>query len=116
MIKTTDYPVFPEPPILKPTDDNRFVLADTYRVENVKVPRGYKTNGANIPRLFWWLIPPFKPKYLPAIIIHDYLCDREKYPLADSLFEYALLQIEDSFITRLMIKAVKIYHKIKYGV
>jgi hypothetical protein len=80
------------------------------------VPRGYETNGANIPRIFWGVIPPFKPKYLPAVIVHDYLCDLEQYALADRFFEDMLLKIENSFKTRVMIFTVRLYHKIKYGV
>ena len=79
--------------------------------QGVKVPQGYKTNGADIPRVLWSVVPPFKPKYLPAIIVHDYLCDQDRYRLADILFERLLLRIEDSFITRAMIYAVKLYHR-----
>ena len=35
--------------------------------------------GANVHRLFWSIIPPFKSKYLPAVIVHDYLCKENKY-------------------------------------
>ena len=104
-------------PIFYPTRDNKVVLAKDFEVKKLFViPAGYKSNGANIPRLFWWLIPPFKPKYLPAVIVHDYLCDLEEYAVADMLFEELLLDIEDSFKTRLMIRAVKLYHRFKYGV
>ena len=101
---------------VSPTLDNRFILLKPYKFENIMVPKGYKTNGANIPRPLWLLVPPFKPKYLPAVIVHDYLCGKEKYVLADDLFEKKLLTIEDSIITRSMVKAVRLYHKIKYGV
>ncbi len=104
-------------PIFYPTRDNKVVLAKDFEVKKLFViPAGYKSNGANIPRLFWWLIPPFKPKYLPAVIVHDYLCDLEKYEVADVFFEELLLDTEDSFKTRLMIRAVKLYHRFKYGV
>jgi len=103
-------------PILKPTKDNRFIVVGPYRINNnIVVPAGYKTNGANIPRIFWWLIPPFKPKYLPAVIAHDYLCDLEQYKLADKVFEGLLFSIEKSLKTKLMVFAVKIYHFAKYG-
>jgi len=102
---------------ITPTHNNRFILKKPFRIENIQIPKGYKTNGANIPRIFWWFIPPFKPKYLPAVIVHDYLCDKDKYTLADDLFEKILVDyIENSFRTRIMVKAVRLYHKIKYGV
>lgn len=40
----------------------------------VHVPRGYLTDGASVPRVFWSLIPPWGP-YGPAAIVHDFLCD-----------------------------------------
>lgn len=104
-------------PIFYPTRDNRVVLAKPFRLsKEFVIPAGYRSNGANIPRLFWWFIPPFEPKYLSAVIAHDWLCDKERYKEADEIFEELLLEIEDSFKTRLMIRAVRLYHKIRYGV
>ena len=103
-------------PKVQPTINNKYVLLEHYQVENVRVPKGYETNGADVPKLFWWFVPPFKPKFLPAIIIHDYLCEKEEYKLADNLFESTLFAIEKSFVTKTMVKFVRIYHKIKYGV
>ena len=103
-------------PTVRPTLDNRYLLVEPFRVDQTfVVPAGYQTNGANIPRLFWWLIPPFKPKYLPAIIVHDFLCDKERYKEADDLFEQMLFAIETSWRTRLMVKAVRLYHRVRYG-
>lgn len=38
------------------------------------VPVGYKTDFASIPRIFWRILPPHGP-YVPAAVVHDYLCD-----------------------------------------
>lgn len=104
-------------PILQPSLDNTFIVAKPFRVNSsLTIPKGYKTNGANIPRVFWFIIPPFKPKYLPAVVVHDFLCDKERYQMADKLFKNILLSIEDSFKTRTMVFAVRLYHKIRYGV
>jgi len=104
-------------PIFSPTSDNKVILEKDYKInEDFVIPAGFKSDGATIPRLLWWFIPPFKPKYLPAVIVHDYLCNLEKYRQADVWFSYLLLQIEDSFKTRMMIRAVKLYHRFKYGV
>lgn len=105
---------YPKYPNVRATFDNKFVLELPYQVKNVLIPKGYKSNGANIPRIFWSLIPPNKPKYQPAIMIHDYLCDKEMYKLADDLFEEVLFDIEISWKTKAMVKAVRLYHKIKY--
>lgn len=40
----------------------------------IVVPRGYLTDGASVPRVFWGLIPPWGA-YGQAAILHDYLCE-----------------------------------------
>lgn len=101
---------------VSPTDDNNYILAKELIYKDTLVPKGYKTNGANIPRILWPLVPPFKPKYLPAVIVHDYLCDIEDYIKADQYFKEILKEIEDTYITRTMVTAVKLYHRIRYNV
>jgi len=105
-----------EYPILKPTFDNKFILDNDYEIAGIKISKGYETNGADVPRVFWWFIPPFKPKYLPAIIVHDFLFENKQYKKGNDIFEQILLTIEDSFTTRMMIKSVRIYANLKYGV
>ena len=102
--------------VVTPTTDNKYLIEQKIIYKDITIPKGYKTNGANVPRLFWSIIPPFKPKYLPAVIVHDYLCDAEEYVKADKYFKEILLNIENSFITKCMVKAVNIYHKIRYRV
>jgi hypothetical protein len=97
---------------VSPTSGNRYVLLEQY----LMVPAGYRTNGANIPMIFWWVTPPFKPEYLPAVIVHDYLCDKEEYVEADKYFEEILYGIDKCWRTWLMVKFVKLYHFIKYGI
>jgi len=105
-------------PLVYPTKDNKFKLAMPYEYKDIVVPAGYITNGANIPRIFWQLIPPFKPKYLPAVIIHDYLTEDKQlkhntFKYANDTFEEVILGIENSIFTRSMIRAVKFYRLIK---
>ena len=38
----------------------------------VTVPRGFKTDLASVPQLFWNIIPPFG-KYDDAAVVHDWL-------------------------------------------
>ncbi|MGT3199083.1 DUF1353 domain-containing protein, partial [Yersinia enterocolitica] len=40
----------------------------------IKVPTGYVTDLASVPRVFWALFPPHG-RYAKAAIIHDYLYD-----------------------------------------
>jgi len=37
------------------------------------VPKGFYTDLASVPRIFWWAVPPFGVDDL-AFIIHDYFC------------------------------------------
>ncbi len=97
--------------ILQPLPSNNFKILQEYKYEDITVPKGYITNGADVPRAFWNIIPPFQPKFLPAIVVHDYLCDAYDMGFADDVFGEMLLKIEDSFVTRSMINIVKFYHK-----
>ena len=103
-------------PLLRPTIDNKFIVEEDYIIYGITVPKNYKTNGANIFRLFWIIIPPFKPKFLGAVVVHDYLTDKEEYKLADDKFEEILFAVEKSFITKSMVYTVRKYHRIRYGV
>ena len=103
---------------LQPTPQGTFrILEDFYPFldKSIKIPKNYVTNGANIPRIFWSIIPPFYPLYLNAVVVHDYYCDLEYYSLADYYFKLLLLSVEDSYKTRSMIWSVKHWHKYKYS-
>ena len=104
-------------PHLQPTDNNKFILIKEYKYKEIQVPINYITNGADIPRPFWIIIPPFKPKFFPAVLIHDYLIEKAKSNedilIANNYFEEILLQIENSLNTRNMVRAVKLYWSIK---
>ena len=104
-------------PHLQPTDNNKFILIKEYKYKEIEVPLNYITNGADIPRPFWIIVPPFKPKFFPAVLIHDYLIEKAKSNedilIANNYFEEILLQIENSLNTRNMVRAVKLYWKVK---
>ena len=101
--------------LITPTEIG-YRLLHKYTFNDVTIPSGYETNGADIPRVFWSIVPPFKPKYLPAIVIHDYLCSKKDYKRADEYFKESLYSIEKSFVTMVMILAVKIYHRVRYQI
>jgi hypothetical protein len=61
----------------------------------VKVPKGYRTDFASVPRPLWPLFPPFG-RYARAAIVHDYLystnaCSRF---LADCLFRELMFHLK----------------------
>lgn len=103
-------------PVLKPFSKDKFELVEDYRYGDVIVPKSYKTNGANVPRIFWSIFPPNSPEYLSAVIAHDYLCDKGFYKLADETLKEMMSELGVAkwkiwcFYT-----ACRIWHKIKYG-
>jgi hypothetical protein len=68
---------------LAPLPGRRFILIEDYTIGSFTIPKGFVSNGANIPRIAWFIYPPFDPKNLPFIMLHDYLCS-----LADTTEEY----------------------------
>ncbi|AQW82904.1 DUF1353 domain-containing protein [Campylobacter pinnipediorum] len=113
--------------IVKPFSKDKFELAEDFIFGYIKVPKGYKTNGANIPRLLWSLFPPNAPEYLSAIVIHDYLCDvadstikdnilkNVNFKYADDMLLKALLTLSvNKFKSRLFYYSCRAYHKLRY--
>lgn len=102
-------------PKVQATKNDKFFLIESYKYNSVVIPKGFITNGADIPRVFWFVVHPFKPKFFPAVIIHDYLIkiatNKDEIIYANYYFEKILLQIENSLKTRIMIIAVKLYWK-----
>lgn len=50
----------------------RYRLHEIMRVVGEEVPRHFITDGATIPRIFWFFFPPVC-RYFPAAVVHDYL-------------------------------------------
>lgn len=57
-----------------------YVVAERYRYDStllgevIEVPAGYHTDFASVPRIFWRILPPHGP-YVPAAVLHDWLCE-----------------------------------------
>lgn len=88
--------------VVKPFDKYKFEVVEDLKVSlnciDFVLPKGYTTDGASIPRIFWSIYPPYKPQWLTACVIHDYLCSRamhsqdkyKAYELADLAFKESL--------------------------
>lgn len=102
-----------KPPTLTPFADGEYWVLDNDMVYEVRksgysivVPRGFVTDFASVPRIFWTIFPRHG-EYTRAAIVHDYLywqqqCTRQQ---ADELFDIIM---EDSHVdsaTRLTIYA-----------
>lgn len=55
--------------LLEPT---LYRLCEPLHLAGVKVPEGFVTDGASVPRLLWWLFPP-TGRYFTAAVVHDWL-------------------------------------------
>ena len=41
---------------------------------SITIPSGTMTDGASVPRLLWWFLPPWGDKSTRAAVLHDYIC------------------------------------------
>lgn len=109
-------------PILKPVGKYQFELVENYRYKDIVIPKGYITDGASVPRIFWSIFPPNKAEYLSAAIVHDYLTDIviEKKSItfrsADNTFRDMLIDLNVSKIeVKVLYWSVRLYHLLRYG-
>lgn len=105
-----------KPLFKKNQNENSILVKDT-------IPKGYETDGASIPRLFWSLYPPFKSEYFSAALIHDYLCSKaafekdkkQAFKIADEvLFEVMRSLKVDRKTCYIFYFACSFYHFLKY--
>ena len=69
-----------ESPAIIPIHEELFILAEDYVYEwikddqktRLKIPKGFRFDGASVPRFLWWWLPPIAD-YMPAVVVHDYL-------------------------------------------
>ncbi|KYM50763.1 hypothetical protein A2U11_08325 [Fusobacterium necrophorum subsp. funduliforme] len=95
------------------------LLEDYYYEVNgyiIKVPKGFITDLASVPRAFWSIFPP-AGKYTPAAIVHDYLYSEFNTTginrtLADKVFLFIMKELGVGFLKRnVMYKAVRSFGK-----
>jgi len=54
--------------------DNVYNLDTSIYIDGVKIPKGFRWDGASIPRFLWALIySPFHPDVMAPSMVHDYL-------------------------------------------
>ena len=84
--------------ILEPISNGKAVLMQDYVYSingyDIKVFRGFITDGASVPKSLQWLYDPFG-KYIKAAVIHDYLysCYNNtgiNRTLADKIFRHIM--------------------------
>jgi len=71
------------------------------------VPIGFKTNGISYKyRLIGIFINRFDPRYIKAVIFHDYLTEQGEWGEGNKIFEELL---PNDMISKIMVIGVKLY-------
>jgi len=101
---------------VQPLHHSRYKVLKAIHYKDVTVPVGYRTNGADIPRVFWSYIPPNWSDTLGAVIVHDYMCDvassKAEYEKADKYFKEILSELNvQKTKAKQMHKSVSFYTK-----
>ena len=52
--------------------NNNWELTDSFELDSYVIPKGFRTDLASVPKLFWSILPPIG-QWMTASIIHDYL-------------------------------------------
>lgn len=100
-----------------------------YRTDDPKdiiiVPKGFVTDFASIPRLFWSILPPSgsskRNKYGKCAVLHDYLYDKSciysvSRKEADEIFLEAMVAMKVSgFVRKLFYYMVRWFGKKNYS-
>ncbi len=102
--------------ILSPRINHRYEVVEPFTTCGVTVPKGYITNGADIPRLFWVFFPPNDSTTMPAVVVHDYLCylasTKTGYTLADTKFKDVCIEFKVPKFRRVIYyTAISLYTK-----
>jgi len=100
--------------MITPRPNDKYKVLGDFKYKDIIVPKGYHTNGADIPRFLWIFWPPNRSSYLPAVVVHDYLCDKEDYSKADEYFKEILSILNvNKFTVWCFYNSVKFYHIFK---
>lgn len=96
------------PLLLEPYGDRKWILKEEYVYEingyYLKVPKGFITDLASVPRVLWVFFPPYG-KYTEAAVVHDYLYSKINdtginRELADKIFNHIMKELGVSFYKR----------------
>ena len=104
--------------ILEPISNGKAILLQDYVYSingyDIKVFRGFITDGASVPKSLQWLYNPFG-KYIKAAVIHDYLYSAYNNTginrtLADKIFNFIMKETGvDNRTVRRFYNAVKYF-------
>ncbi|PAF52015.1 hypothetical protein BKH44_04885 [Helicobacter sp. 13S00477-4] len=105
--------------LLEELAEPRYGICTDSRKE-ICIPKGYVSDGASIPKIFWFILSPFED-YAKCAILHDYLCDLYHLGLgsrkeADDIFLESMQEIGIKKSTTLTLYAfVRLYAIFRYN-
>ena len=88
-----------------------FQLTEPFRylssIGTITIPKGFFTDGASVPRIFWNIFSPWG-SYFSAALVHDYLYSKDSsdtFPVderlvADKIFKEAMFNAGVGWVTR----------------
>lgn len=82
-----------------------YYLGDKGSDTFVRIPNGYLTDGASVPRIFWNIIPPWG-KYGQAAILHDYLCEYLQVETAEGKRDITRKECDAIFLEAMLVLGV----------
>jgi hypothetical protein len=102
--------------LIAPNDLGEWSLYEEFSYYDSKgtiynIPKGFKTDFASVPRLFWNLFPPYG-RYGKAAVLHDYLYSYKILPKheADLEFYEAMKVLEvDKITIKILYLSVKYF-------
>jgi len=85
-------------------------VGDESSSDVVQIPKGFETDFASVPRIFWMIFPP-DGKYTQAAVLHDYMAFRSVRSKEDidHIFLEAMRVLKVSKVRRKLI-----YYAVKY--
>ena len=62
-----------------------------FKDKTIRIPAGYRSDGASVPRIFWGLLsPPIDPITLEPSVAHDFLYDIKIAPRREIDYWYIM--------------------------
>jgi len=94
---------------VKPNNDGRYwiLLEDLICQWNefyIKIPKGFITDFASVPRIFWSFLPPVG-RYIKPAVLHDYLYRYTKFnrKICDNIFLETMRDMKVPLYQRLLL-------------
>lgn len=79
------------------------------------IEKGFESDLASVPRLLWWIFPPFG-KYAEPSVVHDWFYKYKKLPKkkADRLFLIMMIEKDTNIATAILFYVAVLFSR-RYG-